>query len=680
MMLSLVGLVLGVIVASYAGINDRAVARTIIPARGGEAVATYLMGPGNLIEAEGDPRIVYLFPEVDSPPLPPGVDRFPGPGEAVLSPALKRALAEEGSPDRYGTVVGTIGPEGLESLAEMMAYVHPRQPATGLPIAGFGGKAAAGVMAGEQASQTANIFNPTYFVLGYLLFTVLPTLLLARIGLAGRIGERREQNTILATLGFDGRARMLWHLGSLARPWLAGIGVGCAALICTAMLDVRVPTRQFTVYHRDVLDHLPLVALATFLPPFALLIAALAGSSRIPKKLASNRPAERDKQFSGIIAACCALAGPVTYLAAIILLPLGDDRTIAFTYGAFIICLLTCYHLVGYLVTQVARRMEERGNRRGDPSLIGAGAGLSFHLRRVSSLAAILAGGIIVAWQFTAVAVSISPDQLPQHGEDDPVILSAHGNYDPRVIEHLTKQLPPGTEIVYEATASDESTRLFASPDGNFQPGGPTALGQALAVMATEPLEEMTVAELESELAGRADEAFVRVYAAHPDIDAVEVVDELFPLSSPAWQIETATSAAGSFVTDSLMKGAWLRLLAAGGIISLLLAVLASAASDVHGSARSLARLGALYGTGREMRRLITYRVMIPPMIGLAVGTLLGAALQVNMSRGYVMPGVAFFWLIALTAAITIIMCLALRTTLIAHTARETDRWKAGRL
>jgi hypothetical protein len=61
-------------------------------------------------------------------PLPPGVDRLPGPGETVFSPALARLLAApEGAllrPRYPGRVIGTVGPAGLvDGPADLVAYV-----------------------------------------------------------------------------------------------------------------------------------------------------------------------------------------------------------------------------------------------------------------------------------------------------------------------------------------------------------------------------------------------------------------------------------------------------------------------------------------------------------------------------------------------------------------------------
>ncbi len=79
-----------------------------------------------------DVTLVELAPTgVGTPPVPPGLDGFPGAGELVVSPALADLLATEPAAalaDRYpGTVVGTIGAEGL-AIADDLVVVAGRAP------------------------------------------------------------------------------------------------------------------------------------------------------------------------------------------------------------------------------------------------------------------------------------------------------------------------------------------------------------------------------------------------------------------------------------------------------------------------------------------------------------------------------------------------------------------------
>ncbi|MEV1023845.1 FtsX-like permease family protein [Streptomyces sp. NPDC050264] len=70
----------------------------------------------------------YLVrPEGRHPPLPPGVDKLPGPGEMVISPALQDALDAPGNEllkKRYPyRIVGTIHDAGLDDPFEQYLYI-----------------------------------------------------------------------------------------------------------------------------------------------------------------------------------------------------------------------------------------------------------------------------------------------------------------------------------------------------------------------------------------------------------------------------------------------------------------------------------------------------------------------------------------------------------------------------
>ena len=71
-------------------------------------------------------------PWLPDPPLPPGVDRMPAPGELVVSPELRRILTGPGAePLRErldGRIVGTIGPEGLLGERELAYYTGTDAP------------------------------------------------------------------------------------------------------------------------------------------------------------------------------------------------------------------------------------------------------------------------------------------------------------------------------------------------------------------------------------------------------------------------------------------------------------------------------------------------------------------------------------------------------------------------
>ncbi|MEU1791325.1 FtsX-like permease family protein [Streptomyces sparsogenes] len=87
---------------------------------------TLRLGWGHTAFHGNDISGILLAPEGDKPPVPPGLDRIPAPGEMVVSPALKELLAAGDSgllrQRLDDKIVGTIGDEGLSGPNELMYY------------------------------------------------------------------------------------------------------------------------------------------------------------------------------------------------------------------------------------------------------------------------------------------------------------------------------------------------------------------------------------------------------------------------------------------------------------------------------------------------------------------------------------------------------------------------------
>jgi hypothetical protein len=74
----------------------------------------------NIIVDGTTAELLYLWPNEPAPPVPLGLDRWPEPGEAVVSPALARRWNPPGL-----RISGEIGADGLVHPDEMIGYVVP---------------------------------------------------------------------------------------------------------------------------------------------------------------------------------------------------------------------------------------------------------------------------------------------------------------------------------------------------------------------------------------------------------------------------------------------------------------------------------------------------------------------------------------------------------------------------
>ncbi|MEV6357641.1 FtsX-like permease family protein [Streptomyces hydrogenans] len=121
-------------------------------------------------------------------PHPPGLTTLPGPGEAVVSPALHQLLKEH--PDTAGLVpgrvTGLVAPEGLGGPDDLYAYIGttPDRLSEPLPLDRFGSKTAGEVI----DPDTLNILR---FTLGCIVLLPLAVFLSVCARLSGESRARR---------------------------------------------------------------------------------------------------------------------------------------------------------------------------------------------------------------------------------------------------------------------------------------------------------------------------------------------------------------------------------------------------------------------------------------------------------------------------------------------------------
>ncbi|MBB4914221.1 hypothetical protein [Streptosporangium saharense] len=187
--------------------------------------------------------VVLVEPLGTSAPPPPGLTRWPAPGEAMLSPELLSRGAAEGIRTRYGRFGGLIGREGLVAPSERLAYVRPPAPPntdSWLPISGFGRP--------FPLVETLNQRDLPEVLLALGALTLLPAL--ALMATASRTGNRKR--------------------GALkeAPPLAIGSAAGSLPLILTASTDLPIPATGYILNSTDIRAAWPL-ACATLLTSFA---------------------------------------------------------------------------------------------------------------------------------------------------------------------------------------------------------------------------------------------------------------------------------------------------------------------------------------------------------------------------------------------------------------------------
>jgi hypothetical protein len=167
------------------------------------------------------------------PPVPPGLERLPGPGEVAVSPALARLIATAPADqlgDRFpGRITGTVGEPGLISPAELVAVIG-RAPADLRAVPG-----AYEIRGIEQPGDPIDLraFLRAAVV---LLAVLLVGPVLVFVSMVTRIGAaRREQR--FAAIRLAGATR--WQTGLLAATETALAAAAGALLGWAGYLALR---------------------------------------------------------------------------------------------------------------------------------------------------------------------------------------------------------------------------------------------------------------------------------------------------------------------------------------------------------------------------------------------------------------------------------------------------------
>ncbi|GAU65203.1 integral membrane protein MviN [Streptomyces sp. NBRC 110611] len=209
---------------------------------------------------------MLLRPDGSRPPLPPGVAKIPGPGEMVVSPALKEllqapdsGLLRERLPYR---IVGTIGDAGLMGPNEQLYYagsdrVTPEDGA--LRITGFGGE-----------PESARV-DPVLLVLVIVGCVVLLMPVAIFIATAVRFGgERRDRRlAALRLIGADARTTRRIAAGEALLGSVLGLAVGAVLFLAGRPLAELVEYHGASVFPTDLTPIPALAALIALAVPAA---------------------------------------------------------------------------------------------------------------------------------------------------------------------------------------------------------------------------------------------------------------------------------------------------------------------------------------------------------------------------------------------------------------------------
>lgn len=227
-------------------------------------------------------QATVVAPSGDHTPVPPGLDRIPGPGEVILSPAAAEFLASpEGrvAQERIGgTVVGEVGQAGLVTANDVVVYVGApletlRTAENVDRVYGFGG--ADSVPGDRLGVLTAALVGPlvVVFLLPLLIFVTTAS----RMGAA----QRERRLAALRLLGVSSRqVRRVAAAESLLGA-LVGLLVGGALFAVLRPLIGRIELFDTRFFPEDFTPTLLGIAAIAVLVPALAVGAAVFGLRRV---------------------------------------------------------------------------------------------------------------------------------------------------------------------------------------------------------------------------------------------------------------------------------------------------------------------------------------------------------------------------------------------------------------
>ncbi|MEU5219973.1 hypothetical protein AB0G79_27805 [Streptomyces sp. NPDC020807] len=244
--------------------------------------------------------VIAVDPLVPDAPLPPGLPRWPEPGEAFVSPALLDAMPA--AENRYGRLAGTVAPQGLADPGEFFVYRRPAVPVPpdgkGDSTSGVSGFGYPGPLRPDFfASQgTARDETDLHWLFGPLLALPVGALLV----IAFRLGARRRDQrlTVLHAMGARRSTRAWISVGEAAGPLGAGTAAAALALTVVSLTGITLPVTGYRIAASDLTPTVPvfLVCAAAGWGVLCTLFALL--HLRI-RRVQGNRPRPRGAQAPG---------------------------------------------------------------------------------------------------------------------------------------------------------------------------------------------------------------------------------------------------------------------------------------------------------------------------------------------------------------------------------------------
>ncbi|MFI0368155.1 hypothetical protein ACH35V_09750 [Actinomadura sp. 1N219] len=328
--------------------------------------------------------VVDLVPLGPAAPPPPGLARWPAPGEAFLSPELARSEATEHVKARYGRFAGRIAADGLASPAERFAYVRPLVADTrGWDrIRGFGG----GWLVYGEGEDVQPL---SAFLLTLAALTGLPAAALAVVAARTGSAARDRRTALLQAIGGGWRHRALVNIGEAAIPAALGAVLGTFPYLAVMAGNPRLPVTRYIISGTDLRGWawaLPMITVAVVVAVLAIVVAL----NRVGRDGRGTRP----RSFSAVVPRWRLVLFGVA-IAGVVISPYVHGSTSLFLYvGATAGMWATLPSAAAVAVRRFGARLGDLARSRGRVAPLVAGRWTAAHPGVVVRLAVALIIGL----------------------------------------------------------------------------------------------------------------------------------------------------------------------------------------------------------------------------------------------------------------------------------------------
>ncbi|MFJ9432083.1 ABC transporter permease [Streptomyces sp. NPDC101490] len=693
--------------AVYAGKEERRAARTPVAPDGAQkraADATAWLVGSDSLDSERRFSVVYLAPHKGDAPLPPGLDDWPEPGQAVLSPALRKAGAGEDIDRRYGRLVGTIGEEGLDEPSEWLAYVRPRDGLSAerpnAVVTGFGPAAGQVSASLEPGSGRADEKPEWMFQAAVIGMLVVPAAALLFVAVRTGAHTRDRRTALVAALGGRRLDRALIAVGEAVSPAALGAVIATATVATAVLHDIRVP---YTAYVLSS-SHLRHFGWAVVLAPLAAFLVILAAAVLVdltPRRNApGNRPrgASRDSWLPRLAVLCpiaiiLAVRGPGLFAADTVLRTLTSWVGIAIT-------VLTLPAAIAAITAKAGNVLTSWARSHGLPGTLVAGRRTSAYPGGTARLVAGISIALIVlmqaiAWQGLFGAQTMEARKTLDRVGRSLVTVGPRGDVSPSAMAEFFAGAP-ATEAVLLTPADGDKGRSLTlygdcaaltalhvpCPADQTRVDGLPADPRLRELIRWTPhmdptlvirrTDDRRLAELAAPDGTGATLAVLRPDGKPLSVPALKQLShEVFPRGAAVGAPGESELTAGVPNRD---QGRWSALFGMVGIAVLAATAGLSAMAEFLRQGRALAPLSVLTGGLRVFRTSAAWSVLAPLALAGIAGTAVAAGLAAPVSasgESYITGG-----LLVSTAGVVLVVSVLLWVWASQVAVRQARTWR----